>query len=723
MLPGKRGVVLAQMRAIAVQPGLQGGGCCGDPCAPRHPHLRRPALTRALAALGAQWRQQPDFTAALLSSLLADMLRLASKAGAAAQAGGDAAAEAGSSLRQVLALAACVPPLLDAAAATRLSACQKHLEQLLGTFRQAVLAAAAAGSAAAAPAAVAAELAGHAARLAVLAPAAATVAATTAAEAAAGAAVPAVDVQQAGAPEPRVAVQLVAASLAGLSLQEERVQLKLAITADGPCSPRGSRAVAAPAAAGLQQSFAAVAAFAAAAAEQAAVLAQPAAVLALLVALRSWLLMLQAQAVPLDDAAALLLPAGSQARSLASSGSGSSSGWLLSLRTYSSKEVLLQAAQVLLPLVQHASVALASLLADTAQLASEQQVTDEAAALRFNLCLMHAAVAHLPPAQLASVWQQLLPVAQQHVDGTRLQAAASEGEQQRGSEAWLQLLQLLLATHQQLAAGGGAEADGVAVEALCLLTALLASSQLTSSEPATLLALQWLQQAAGWQLPEAGAAAAGSSTASVSDCHVAAAMQAALACTTAGPAAVRAAALAALHALAGSRHGSSVLLIDPSAAAALFQAALLHLADLDPVAAAAAQQLLTAAAAPLALSSCLATAGGSAWAPSEAAAEAAAVALQPQQLGFKPAQLQQLLEYVAGSEGPAAVLTSAGHQAAPAPALQQWLPRLLHTMRAVPPPAGGSAEPVLAPWYECIAGGHAGKVRCTCTPCHIAGRH
>jgi len=175
----------------------------------------------------------------------------------------------------------------------------------------------------------------------------------------------------------------------------------------------------------------------------------------------------------------------------------------------------------------------------------------------------------------------------------------------------------------------------------------------------------------------------------------AAALQAAIARCEAQQAAVRAAALTAVRAWVDGTLGSSLLLSDASAAAAVFRAALLHSSDLHPPTAAAAEQLLVAAAAPLALSGASAAAPSSTVSSIGTAGEAVKVALQQQHLGFRPAQLRQWLDFLEGSDGPTAVLTAAGEQAAPP--LQQWLPRMLHSMRAVAPSGEQGSFPALGP--------------------------
>lgn len=621
---------------------------------PALPDAARPALSRTLAAFAAQWRQQPAFAASLLGSLLADMQQLAGKA--AAEAAGDAA---GATLKQVLALAACVLPILDAAAAARLPGCQQHLLQLLSAAQQAVTAAAAADSAAAPAAGVAAELAGHVGRLAALAPAAAASPPAVASAQAAGAQ----RAQPAAAGSPRVAVQLLGSGMEGLSLQAEHVRLKLSVD-EGPAGSTATQP-AAQTAACLEQLLAAVAAFAAAAAGQAGVLAQPTAVLALLSALRSWLLLLQAQGVLLDSAAQLLLAGGASPQLSDSSGCGSAASWLLALRSYASREVVQQVAQLLLLLLAHSRGALDALLADTRQLAADDGSDPAtAAALSFNLRLLQAAVPQLPPAQLAALLQQLLPHA-------RPAGALAP-------RLWQSLLQLLQPAAQRLATCREPVAAAPLDQVLPLCAAILGSAGDGKAPPeaVALLALQWLQQAAAWPASD-----------SSSEGRLAAPLGAALACAEAQSAAVRAAALTTVCAWVGSEHGSRLLLGDAAAAAALYQTALLHLSDAEPAVAAAARELLAAAAAPLALAGSLgaggSSGGGSSSTSSAAMAAAAAGALQPQQLGFTPAQLQRLLSH----------LTEAGSPAGEPP-LRHWLPRLLCSMQAVAPP--GDSEPTAA---------------------------
>lgn len=655
--------------------------------------------------MGAQRRQeQPVFLEALLASLLADMQCFVNKAVAAALsvqsasaadsdagpgAGASAAAaEATNSLRQVLALAACVLPLLDAAAASRLPSTQQHLAAMLAVLRQAVEAAAAAadaagisqGSSAVAPAALAVELSGHVARLAALAPAAAAAAAgsrtaeqqhSSEHEAAAGEEA-AVAIQQLS-----IAEAVVSAAAGGQQLQPPPT------AADEPKGTPPTASSATQAADIFQQLFARVAAYAASAAGVTGVLAQPAAVLAVLGALRSWVQMLAAQSVPLGPVAELLLPAGG--------------GWLLGLRSYGSRDVVLQVAQLMLPLLQHSHAALEALAADiqlqAAQLqataSSQPAVAAAAAAVQFDVQLVQAAVAKLPQPSVLMLWQQLLPLAQ---PPSPLAAVPTDQPEQPPHRLWLALLVLLQAAGQRLVDSRQLKSGSIQHEALALLTSLLGQPT-AAPEPVLLQALQWLEQAAAWPLdmadPEQRSISCSSREAA------AAALKAAVACCEAGQADVRVAALAAVQAWLDGELGSCLLLVDASAAAAVFQTALLHLSDLHPPAAAAAEQLLVAAAAPLALSGASAAAAG----PTSCAAdEAVAVALQQQQLGFSSAQLRQWLDYLEGSDGPAAVLTAAGQQAAPP--LQQWLPRLLHSMRAVPTPGEQRSGPetVPVPW-------------------------
>ena len=656
---------------------------------------RRPALSRTFAAFGAQWRQQPTFTASLLASLTADVQGFADKAAAAAPGAGagsgagsgaaDGAADAGAagSLRQLLALAACVLPMVDALVAARQPVCQQHLLQLLAAFRQAA-------AAAAAPAAVI-ELAGHVGRLAALAPAA-----SAAAFAAVGLQNHVSSEEQQQATADHVAVELIAASMQALSVQEQQP----AATADVEhvlvkfrISKQPAAAAEAQLVGGLQQQFAAVAAFAEGAASRTEVLAQPAAVLALLAAVRCWLQMLGQQ--PAEAAAGaggvLLATAG---QSVSQGSESSSSSWLLKLRSYSSKEVVLQAAQLVLLVLQRSPAAvLAALLADTelqaaSLLSTGQQLlqsgADAAPALLLvNLQLLQTAVPQLPAAGLWEAWQRLLPLAR---PGVQLAAA---GDQQ-ASQLWQLLLRTLQTAAQRLALRrqqGPADGAAVGGQALALLAAILAGQSTGSDstpEPVLLLALQWLQQTAEWPAPQAPAAGGDG---------FAAALAAALACADAPSAQLRAAALAALRALVRGSKGSSLLLQDAALAAELFQTAASHLSDLHPAVAAAAQELVLAAAVPLALSSTLAAAGSSSSNDSSpAASDAVAAALQAQRLGFRPALLQQWLDHLTGTSGPTTVLTAAGqHQAAP---LRQWLPRLLASMQAVP----GSSNPGALPW-------------------------
>lgn len=621
----------------------------------------------------------------------------ASSAGASSAAA--AATEAANSLRQLLALAACVLPLLDAAAASRLPSSHQHLRTLLDVLRQAVEAAAAvdgastvAGAApsspAVAPAALTAELAGHVARLAALAPAAAAAAAAVA-ESGGSSSGSQPEQQQAAASGEEAASAFESLQLGEQPSADAGDQQGRQI-AQGQMQQGNTAAPAAPPTAqlvdSLQQLFAGVAAFAASAAGMPDVLAQPAAVLALLAATRSWVQMLLSQSVPLSPAADLLLPHGG-------------SGWLLALRAYGNRDVILQAAQLLLLLLQHTPAALPALLDDTErqllQLRADGsgeaagaagEPASVAAALRFNLQLLQAAATQLPPSSLGAAWQRLLPLAQPQ---TPLAVVPAEQPDQAPHRLWLLLLRLLQTTAERLAAGRQPAASGLQQEWLALLASLL-SQHASAPDAVLLIALECLEHSAAWPAPaaEAGSLEEDGSTARSGEDPVAAALQAALACCDAPSAAVRAAALTAARAWVDGERGSCLLLRDAATAAAIYRAALLHLSDLHPPAAAAAEQLLVAAAAPLALSGALAGTSAGDSSAGAAAAGAAATALQRQQLGFRPAQLQQWLGYLEGGDGPAAVLTPAGQRAAPP--LQQWLPRLLHSMQAVPPPGSES---------------------------------
>ena len=660
-------------------------------CLTLRPHaagrlVRRPALSRLLAAaLGAQRRQQPGSAAPLLDSLLGDMQRFVA---AAEQAVADAAAdkEAGggtnaarASLRQVLALAACVLPMLDAAAASSLPSCQPYLLLFMEVLQRTVLAVAAAAAASPAlPAAImAAELTGHVSRLAALAPAAT-----------AAAAAPSTSGGNGGGQTAEAATAALGRLVLNMT-EEEHHPASAGSTAQQEAS--------------LQQLFTAVASFAAAAASQRTVLVQPAAPLALLAAVRSWLQMLMGQSVPLDAAAELLLP------SPATQSAKSGSSWLLNLRAYGSKEVVEQAAQLLQLMLQHSPAALQALLADldhqAAALGStpgeatqpEQREPDRAmasaaAALQFDLCVLQAALPQLSLGMLVALWQQLLHLAQQPSRLADVPAVPTEGLPPHRQL----LLQILQAAAEQLVASRHPGAVGVVQQALQLLTGLL-DAHTAAPEQVILLGLQWLERTAEWPaLPseahEQQAAAESRDQLSNGSPGLAAALAAAVVCADSHSAAVRAAALAAARALASTESGSTLLLRDAAAAASVYHTALLHLSDLDPAAAHAARELLLAAAAPLALAATLGDSHGSTTA---AASEAAVVALQAQQLGVRPAHLRQLLDYIAGAGGPAAVLTAAGQAAAP-PA-EKWLPRLLHSMQAVPPPGSGSSSSISTP--------------------------
>lgn len=657
----------------------------------------RPGLSRALAAFGAQWRQQPAFAGSLLETLIADMQRLASKAAAEHE---EAAADKGSpacglvaSLRQVLALAACVLPILDVAAAARLPSCQQHLLQVLRAFTQAVLAAA---ETPAAVAPVVTELSGHLARLSALAVAAA------ASSSGAAAASSAAEGSSSSGERPPAELD---SRLLGLSLQEQHQTQQ----ADQPATDRETPVAAALQGSRLQQLFLGVAAFAATAASQTGVLAQQAAVLAVLAAVRSWAHVLvqqqqhaQQQLNLLEPAAAALLPAPGQ-------GSGA---WLLSLRSYGAREVVAQCARLMLPLAVHSPASLRALLVDSVQQAEalrsaaneirpdggsgEAEAGREAAVstgpsalLLFNLKLLLAAAPQLPPDSLHLIWRQLLPLAQRE---SALAAAGSTLQHQQ-HQPQLQLLTLLEAAsallmnrRHGLAEPSPSVMSSVALDNLLLLSSILAASSSSSGsngvpEQVLLLALRWLQQAAAWPaVAQAASLDGGSST--DSGRSMAGVLGAGLNCTSSGSPAVRAAALHAVRALVCSRSGVATLLQNTDLAASLFQAAILHLSDFTPDATHAAQELLAAAASALALGSAMCQPGDSSSRGTSASPERAAiVALEAQQLVFNPSQLRQWLSYLMGhAAAPTTLLTAGGQQ--PTAPLREWLPRLLHTAQA-----------------------------------------
>lgn len=628
------------------------------------------------------WRLQPAFTASLLGSLLLDLRRLVSQAGGgaglAAAQGGDSwendplAPAVPPSLRQALGLAACVLPILDAAVDARLPGCQARLQELLAAFRSA----ASVPAACAAHAGVAAELAGHVARLAALAPAAAAAAAA---------------VEERGAVGERVGVQLLVSGVRGLALADdchaeagpspgsEWVQLRLRL--DPKTAPAEGQA-----SDPLQAPWQAVLAIVAAAVEQPAVAAQQSAVLALLAAVRAWVQVLiqtqqeGGQARAADAAAAALLASGPGCRS-----------WLLALRRYSSGDVVLQAAQLVALLVQHSAAGLEAVLADAEDEAAAARPAagrEGAAALLFNLSVLQASVPYLAPAGLAAVWRRLYPLA---LSASGL-AAGGAVQEQRSCRVFLQLLSLLRETADRLQAAGphNGQADGPAAAAappqgVCRLVAHVLEAGAGSSgggelEEVLLAALRWLQHVASWAERSEGE---GSGVEAAAD--LAAALSAALASTASLAAAVRCAALSAARAWVCTSAGSAALLRDARLSSALLSAAVLHLSHLHPLTAAEAEQLLLAAAAPLALGCTMRSSDGRDGCADEVPHDAAtAAALGPQQLQFKPVQLQQLLSCLApgSSTDPPAVLTARAQPPA-AGSLSEWLPRmLLYAQRA-----------------------------------------
>jgi hypothetical protein len=198
-------------------------------------------------------------------------------------------------------------------------------------------------------------------------------------------------------------------------------------------------------------------------------------------------------------------------------------------------------------------------------------------------------------------------------------------------------------------------------------------------EPVLLAVLDWLQHVASWadRGPQGE-----SGLQELTD--LAAALSAALACTDSHAAAVRCTALSATRAWVSTSAGSAALLQDAGLSVALFRAALLHLTDLHAPAASEAEQLLLAAAAPLALSGALCPVGSGAECRVTDSRDAAAAALEPQQLQFRPVQLQHLLSYLSPGSLAIPTVLSSGEQL-PVNSPSDWLPRMLHYARGASP--------------------------------------
>lgn len=323
-------------------------------------------------------------------------------------------------------------------------------------------------------------------------------------------------------------------------------------------------------------------------------------------------------------------------------------GALLRLRDHSSTVLLQPLAKLLVFLLQQSAAATDALLSDAATLARAEHAEAQgegAAALLFSLRLLHKALPMLPPARAMAVWTVLGPAA---MPASPLAAS--------NQPLWLELLQVLHAA-SSIAVPQGPE---VAAEVLLLMTEVLLWQR--AEESVLLHALRWLQQMAA-ALPADMAASAGGRAALVG------ALAAAGAAAESDHARLREVALHALAVLASRPPGSAALLADPQAAAELYQRAAMRLADLSGPVAQAAQELVVATAAVLALRGSLATPS-----PPPPDDRLFALAVQPQQHGFAPPQLQQLLSFLmTAAESP-------GASGAP----ESWLPCLLASLPELP---------------------------------------
>ena len=414
-----------------------------------------------------------------------------------------------------------------------------------------------------------------------------------------------------------------------------------------------------------------------------AVVARPAALAPLLLVQLQWLRFLQRHGPPaaMDAAAAVVM--------------GSGGGALLRLRAHSSTALLQPLAQLLVFLLQHSPTATAQLLADAVQLARGQQEGqgEPAATLIFSLRLLHKALPMLPAARAAAAWAALAP-----------EALPSAALATASPSLWLELLMVL----QAASALKVKESPGSASKVLQLQAAVLSWDG--AEEAVHLHALRWLQATAA-ALPPPAVPHQGDVTSPAEDSRgpsgplsgrppgtaVRAVLLAAMAAACSASARIREAALHSIAALAASRLGSTALLLDDAAASQLYQLAIVALADLAPAAAQAAQRLVLAAAGVLALRGSLGPGSSTEAAdcpPGPASLSGDdwyALALQPQQHGFAPQQLRQLMSYLLspGDEGAAGATPEAQPQA--------WLPRLLAALPGLPTPAsaGGYEGPTI----------------------------
>ena len=645
---------------------------------------------RTLVAFDSAWRQNPALATRLLDNLQADLERLASERGQqraapAARRGAGAPGKAGrtggawsEATHKLLAVAACAAAILEAAAPAMpefgLPQLLRYLQALATTVQQPTMGASS-------TVAAVAELSGHVARLASLAEAA------TALQGSAG--------STSSGTRPSAARVAEPAGQQGEGMDLSALAESLPLEEQAAVRPAGGAPAAVPPQhAPLLGACAAAATFCASAVRRPAVLAQPAAVCAVLAAQRRWLqLLIDRQLEPALEAAAAELLATGPARS-------PGAGWLLRLRSHSSKEVLQSLAQLLFLLLQHSATALELLLSDLRAVAAaaaapappaagpakastssagpgsdpgtgdEQEAAQPVVPLLFTVQLLQKAVGQLPAGSAASIWAALHSFA---LPGAGL-----------STQAWCAVLALLHGAAALLVAQQDAEAAAAAAQRyLDLVAVLLQSSKL--ADAVVLRGLQGLQHV----LPHMPAH--GSYGASLEDT-----VSLVAAAADAPSAAVRQAATQGLQALASSAAGSRLLLLRAQAAAQVFHAAVLRLGDVHPAVATAAAQLVVSAAATLALAGGVHSSGTGQPTRSSAPALAAAAALQPQSRGFRPAQLQQLLSHLTG-EAPAAVVLAAAADRQDGE-VQQWLANLLPHLPAMPQqrPAAAAAAALAA---------------------------
>eukprot|EP00887_Chlorella_sp_A99_P005628 scaffold1.g5628.t1 len=399
-----------------------------------------------------------------------------------------------------------------------------------------------------------------------------------------------------------------------------------------------------------------------------AVTARPAALASVLQAQLLWLRFLQQHApeAAVDRAAVDVMDAGD--------------GALLRLRGHSSTVLLQPLAKLLVFLLQHSPTAMEQVLADAAQLVcsqqwDEQQHGEAASALLFSLRLLHKALPMLPLARAEAVWAALLPLAS-------APAGLAAGSQPL-------LLMLVLEAAGSLAF---AQHPTMVTDALQLQVAVLQSSAI--DESVRLHVLKWLRTTS-MSLPQAGGGSAGDSTMAAATARAVAAVAAAV---DASSPRVREAALLALASLAASQSGSAALHLEPAAAAELYQQAVSRLADVAAPVAQAAEHLLLAEAGVLALRGSW-PGGGGERCPVSPSDVQYALAVQPQQRGFAPDQVQQLLSYLTGAAADEDGTSNVPGESATGGVQQDaaWLLRLLHALPELPAPAaaGGYEGPLV----------------------------